>query len=71
MPMRVWGEMTKNRLAEWCDRKAAFWGVAVRRGPALQPALLTVALDEIRANLDEASQATFFQDLEKFHDLLD
>eukprot|EP00959_Pyramimonas_sp_CCMP1952_P010314 216030-Pyramimonas_sp.AAC.1 len=22
MTMRVWGKMTKNRLTEWCDRKA-------------------------------------------------
>eukprot|EP00959_Pyramimonas_sp_CCMP1952_P348018 7289607-Pyramimonas_sp.AAC.1 len=71
MTMKVWGKMTKHRLTESCDRKAGFWDAAVRKSSALQSALLTLVLDETRANLDEASQATFFQDLEKFYDLVD
>eukprot|EP00959_Pyramimonas_sp_CCMP1952_P127792 2672700-Pyramimonas_sp.AAC.1 len=63
--------MTKHRLTEWCDRKAGFWDAAVRKSAALQSALLTLVLDETRANLDEASRATFSQDLEKFYDLVD
>eukprot|EP00959_Pyramimonas_sp_CCMP1952_P053138 1111531-Pyramimonas_sp.AAC.1 len=71
MTLRVWGEMTKHRLTEWCDRKVGFWDAAVRKSSALQSAPLTLVLDETRANLDEAGQATFFQDIEKFYDLVD
>eukprot|EP00959_Pyramimonas_sp_CCMP1952_P116780 2440850-Pyramimonas_sp.AAC.1 len=39
MPLRVWGEMTKATLADWCDRRAGFWGAAVRKSSARQSAL--------------------------------
>ena len=63
--------MTKDKLTDWCDQRAGFWDAAVRNSSALQAALLTLVLDECRASLHEASQASFFQDLEKFYDLVD
>ena len=54
-----------------CDQRAGFCDAAARKNSALQSALLTLVWDESRASLDDASQATFFQDPEQLYDLVE